>query len=187
MKSIRDLYKGSLLTRGRIETMQLGANGWNAGHMCPENLVGPLVYLYLWDDLTSWAWVCSIQQSAFDKVAKEAIKDKPRWQDIRNGLSAVIAMVTRPGAVLDEDTANTLALLATSYAATTSTFELADHLKRGGHFFILNYRVAGTTSGLLRPVARPAGEPGVIPAAEYLGMIDTVHAMDMENHPEWFA
>lgn len=184
-----DLKKTKLF----IDSMKLGAGGWKQGKV-GDGLPGPHVYLYLIDQPgpEHWVWMCSCARDGFVQTSTDASADTAQWQQYRNALSGMLHDLTRgviPPPVQGHDWETQLAMVASAYAGTTKVWQLADALKGGGHFIVLNYRAKGASVGNLRPFCLPGdGDANsALPVGDLMQMVIDVMIKDMNNHPEWFV
>lgn len=186
-----------------LTSMTMGASGWDLGLHDAVNNSGPLIFLYVFDKPTGWTWACSVPRATFNDFASKAtalIKHDPdHVEPIRGGVAYFISeasvgkvpVMQGVGATLNTDGIlaewqEQFGALLTAYAATTRTFSLADGMRAGGHFVVVNYRQPGDKDGMLRPFAMGGTKNQILPVEVFQGAIKQVLEIDMKKHPEWF-
>ena len=181
----RDIAKQSVRTHGHLVSIQAYAQGWNTNTLIPEQLTGPLVWLYLWDAPTDWLWTCCIPANLFGQVAGDGFQDQAKQSEFVSSLGATI-IEHAENRVTIENGEKALAILTSLYAGTTQTWQLANKFADGGHFVVLSYRKPGSQDVSTRPFALRGDHRIMLPHAQVVQSIEQVHAQDRMRHPEWF-
>jgi len=175
-----------------ITTASADAAGWSAQVHDARAAAGPSVLLYVWDRTSDWIWVCSTPCDVFTRLSVAASREAPGGVDaIRGSLGQSIwraATGKCEGLAPDVPWETELGSLVALYAGTTQVWQMTDRLKEGGHFIVMYYRQATESDGMLRPFALPVGAKGrdVLPVDELREVMQSVCAMDLARHPEWF-
>lgn len=180
-----DLFKHTDKTRRILTSMQLGASGWTAHQVNPEELRGPQVFLYVWDRPTQWAWMCAVPLEVFEKVTADVRGLQAEWDGIRGHLARLINSASA-GEPLEVATETELGILLSAYAGTTQVLGVARETgMRELHFVVLNYRANNLRDGKLRPFVLPS-ERAILPGHEFYSRVQEVVSLDSKRHPEWF-
>lgn len=189
MSYLAHLLASTAKTRKILTTVTLGAAGWQAGKVVPDQLIGPQVRLYVWDRPTGWAWTCSVAREDFLRIASESSGKKANWDAIRGCVAYVVARAaggSPPAPVSSTDWETQLAVLLSAYAGSTQTWAAAGKLAEGGHFVVLNYRPATVADGKLRPFVLGGAAEEIVSAEEFMDRVREVEGIDLQRHPEWF-
>lgn len=184
-KSIKAFWQ----TKTILSSMQMGAAGWEQRMHDPAVASGPVVFVYAHDVVTGWTWMGASERESFVRASEKASADKELTVAARAGCGHIISLAAdgkppTPESGLDWE--QQLGQVLSLYAGTTKVWQVADHLRSGGHFVVLHYRAPGSREGMLRPFALPAGDNDVLTADELHALIRQVVTMDRTNHPEWF-
>lgn len=192
-------YQDFLKTKGILSSMTLGAQGWSAHSVDPEQLSGPQVYLYVLDYETSWSWMASVQLEVFQQVA-EKFKSMPHeWATLRGMLGKsieqqaenakrVTAQPPSPAAAhpgRPQQWEQELAMMVTGYAGTTKTGNTPGAIRPGCHFLMHRYTTRDNTP-LLRPYLTGPEDTGPLTAERFFMLVGHVVGLDREAHPDWF-
>lgn len=165
------------------------ANGWNPVIHDTAGLQGPQTYLYAVDFPTGWVWMATLDRAGYSHLSARAATESSRNIDgIRGVCAGLIAgaadkkeLPSVGGLTWEAQLAAALA----SYSGTTQVWQLADKLKNGGHFVVINYRKENTQYGKLRPVIVPLEQDCPLRVPDLLEIIAQVISMDFVNHPDW--
>ena len=189
----KDFWKTKVI----INSITASASGWASSINDPQKLVGPLIFLYVYDRPTEFTWMCAMQRDVFSELTQKVLTDIAKRQnmvaEIRGGLARIIQEAAG-GRVPSSNTPAAgnewelqLAYLIAAYASTTKTFEVAKGMAGGGHFVVLNYRHKDDMDGMLRPFAMHDTDNSMMSHANLMNSIAQVIEVDDKNHPEWFA
>lgn len=178
-------------TKRILRSTELDLSGWNLEKFDAEKSGGAMVNCYLFDLPTRWIWMCSVPCKEFVSVSEQSHGAHSATDDVRSGLARLIgrrADGKSTPSIDGQDWEDQLALFACAYAGTTQAWALADHFRRGGHFVVINYRKPKAGESSLRPFAIPEkGNPGsLVPAEEFINIVEYVISQDRRAHPEWF-
>jgi len=179
-------------TSSALTSACASAAGWQSVVHDPAIAAGPCVLSYVWDQPSTWSWVCSTGVEQFDRAADKAARAKPKVVDgIRGALGELIFHAANGAPVdlgLGETWEQALGSLLAAYAGTTQTWAINDGFPVGGHFIVLHYRQPGQRAGMLRPFSLPQSSSAreVLPVEKLRGVIGQVVEMDRARHPAWF-
>ena len=178
-------------TKRILRSTELDLSGWNLERFDAEKMRGSMVNCYLFDLPTRWIWMCSVPSDEFVSVSEQSHGTQALINEVRSGLAGLIGRRAdgKPTpSVNGQDWEDQLALFLCAYAGTTQIWGLTDHFRNGGHFVVINYRKPRAGSSSLRPFAIPEkGNPGsLVPAEEFISIVERVIAQDRQTHPEWF-
>lgn len=70
-------------TQTILSRIALDAKGWVLGSLDPEMIVGPQVYLYLWDQASDWQWMCSVPLDRFVSMTTKVRQVESEWDSMR--------------------------------------------------------------------------------------------------------
>jgi len=187
---IGELLRGYQKTKRHLHTAEMNAAGWKVGQTNIELLNEPAVFIYMYDLPTKFIWMANIPLDEFVQISSQSGVDSSENEMVINALYALLSEVANgvPPAPIDGlDWENMLALLLSAYAGTTKIWRMADQMRKGGHFVVINYRSTAQDKGsLLRPFALTDTDNKPLSATDFEQYVARVIEMDKERHPEWF-
>lgn len=160
-----------------LKTALMKAGGWDVGHANQETIAEPAMFFYVYDQQTSWTWLCSVPKRIFYGALA---MDIPYAAEVAAAGAAQIVKLASVGSP-EDDWEEKLAKLLSAYIVKTKTYEQAGQGKLASHFLLVHYG----KSGNLRPTALAGSDQYVLPVDKVLQCFDFVIAHDLQRNPQW--
>ena len=185
-KIIQQLLEQTDRTWQHLTPCLLAEQGWMlSDETVPSKPTdAPFIYLYAFDLLTQWCWMCRTPFSSFNEGALMASQHPDSWEVIRNALSRLESLAadgTPPSPLAALNWEEQLALLMSGYAGTTSAWSLADHMEGGGHFVVIHHRTDAHSYGRLRPFIVSMDSPQPLSSSDLWHYVHLVLSIDQQR------